>query len=92
MTDTIFPPRASIKNTDPDFDQFWVKISGSPIANVLSADIAKREVWVHDGADHTKAHELKTGSVSIVPKSPAQPAPPASAGRKSRSRRSTSGE
>ena len=83
--------KTSIKNTDEDFDQFWVKISGTPIANVISADVEKREVWVHDGGDHTKAHELKTGTVSIVPKSPAQPAPPASAGRTSRSRRSTSG-
>lgn len=85
-------PKTSIKNTDPDFNQFWVRIHGSPIANVLSADVEKREVWVHDGADHTKAHELKTGTVSITPKSPVQPAAPASAGRTSRSRRSTSGE
>lgn len=83
--------KTSIKNTDPDFDDFWVKISGTPIANVISADVEKREVWVHDGGDHTKAHELKTGSVTIVPKREVQPAPPASTGRTSRSRRSTSG-
>lgn len=85
-------PRTSISQDDPDFDQFWVRIHGFPIANVLSADALKGEVWVHDGADVTKAHELKTGTVTITPKSPEQPAPPASAGRTSRSRRSTFGE
>lgn len=84
MTDQ--PTKTSIHQDDPDFDEFEVRIHGTPIANVISADVEKREVWVHDGADVTKAHELKTGSITISPKQQA------SAGRTSRSRRSTSGQ
>ena len=60
--------KTSIKNTDPDFDQYWVRVHGSPIGNVLSADVEKGEVWVHYAGEPTKALELKTGTVTITRK------------------------
>lgn len=45
-----------------------VRIHGVLIANVHSYDVAKGEVWCHDGVDPTKAVELKTGTVSVAPK------------------------
>lgn len=86
-----------IKSSDKDFDQYWVRIHGSPIGNVISADVEKGEVWVHDGVDTAKARELKTGSVTITKKREVEPQAPnsqkakATAGRTSASRQSTSG-
>lgn len=74
-----------IKNTDKDFQAHQVFVHGTPVTDVLSADVARGEVWVHHPDDPTKPLELKTGTVTIVPK------PQASAGRTSGSRRSTSG-
>lgn len=71
-----------IGNRDKDFDNWEVRIHGTPILNVISADVAKGEVWVHDGVATNKPLELKTGTVTIV----AVPKPKASTGRKSASR------
>ena len=75
----------TLKNTDKDFTAHDVYVHGTLIADVLSADVARGEVWVHAPGEPTKPLELKTGTVTIVPK------PKAFAGRTSGSRRSTSG-
>lgn len=82
MTDKL-----TIGNRDKDFADWEVRVHGTPILNVLGADVAKGEVWVHDGVDTDKPKELKTGTVTIV----AVPKSKASAGRKSASLPSTSG-
>lgn len=92
--------KQAIKSTDKDFEDYWVRIHGSPIGNVLSADTLKGEVWVHDGLDVTKPFHLKTGTVTITRKREVEPQAPASetkapksksTGQKPTSARSTSG-
>lgn len=48
-----------------------VRIHGVLIQNVHSVDIAKGEVWCHDGVDPTKPVELKTGTVTVSGNAPA---------------------
>ena len=74
--------KTSIRNTDPDFEDYWVRVHGSPIGNVLSADAERGEVWVHYEGEPTKALELKIGTVTIVRRREAEPQAPASSRRR----------
>ena len=49
----------------PDDVAVEVRIHGVLIQNVHSVDVAKGEVWCHDGVDPTKPVELKTGTVTV---------------------------
>lgn len=44
-----------------------VLIHGTVIQDVHSYDVAKGEVWCHDGDDPTKPVQLKTGTVTVRP-------------------------
>lgn len=59
--------RTHIKSAAEAAD-YVVTIHGVPIADVMSADAAKGEVWVHLPGQPKLAKELKTGTVSIQPK------------------------